>query len=136
MPYEISENFKNCCMNVVYEGRVSLESMQEARQQAARALVKRGWNRLLVDLRKAKPSPLNFDHYALYHQPSELLPGTAKIALLGSGEYRETWQYAENAAKLSGVNLRLFFFEEDAMNWLFAGDFDAEDSMSFPEESR
>lgn len=118
MPYELVKETQGRYLRVLFQGKVTLEVMQNVRQHAMAELAALHWARLLVDLREAKPPPMNMDHYALYHRPSLLPQGAVRVALLGDFKDSDAWQYAENAAKLSGVTLRVFFSEADALGWL------------------
>lgn len=105
------------CVFVTYRGASPVHEMMATRYVANRFLVRKHWNRIVVDIRNLQPMPTTMEVIELASDLSSDLPWSARIALVVSPEQSAYGKLVERVARIEGVNLHMFFEIANAKAW-------------------
>jgi len=120
MSYKIFHSEENAFITIVVRGEINSESAMEQNVEAHALGKKLGINKYLVDVREARntDSLLGQHDFAYKDIPQcEGIDKTALVAMLVDPR-DESHNFIEAVTQNSGLNVRLFYEEEDAIAYL------------------
>ena len=120
MPYELSENKEKQYVIVTHSGELSLEELKLVQGEVATLINIREWTKVYIDAREIvfHPSFLLIDHYNMIVSHKSVLPPDIKIAVVGAREQQFHGKNVDAAGRLAEVNIKVFYSEELALEWL------------------
>ena len=109
------------CVRLLLVGEVTRSDVETARSEAAVALGKFGWNKLLIDTTTSESKISDLDNYEITIDHDSYLPRTLRTAIVHLPSEIETLKFIENVGVNRGMNMRLFTNEREALDWLLNG---------------
>ena len=97
-------------------GKISLEQIRETMEKVLALCAERGFHKTLVDARKQDGLPSITELYEI----ASNIPRDIRVALLGigGGPNEDGLRFLETVAKNTGLEVRVFFEEDEALRWL------------------
>jgi len=117
MSYFINPVKEDQCVFLSYEGEMPLVEAVAVRYEAARLLLQRHWNRLVVDITQLL-SVTEMDLPKFAKDVISTLPRGARVALVIRLDQRKYASLIENFARSDGVLVTFFFDADEATKWV------------------
>ena len=120
MPYNLSENGEKQYVSVTHTDEMTSEELKLVQIELAARLMMRKWTKVYIDLQNAvfPPAFSLLSHFTLTESHKNILPPEVKIATVVNPEQKLHGDAVEKAGQLSEVNIKSFYSEEMAMEWL------------------
>ena len=105
---------------LVHEGPLTRRDMDDSRDEAIRIMIRRGWNKILVDIRKALLHVNFLEIYNFTVEHKSKLAELAKIAVVADPKDHDKTSFAETVACNRGVQRLTFDNFDQATEWLLS----------------
>lgn len=105
-------------ISLVFMGEVTMNDVENARNEVDIKLTSSSWNRLLVDLSRSNLRLSFFEHFKFTSEHQSHFPKGGRLALVVRPEEMEYYKFIEDVSQNRGVNLKLFSEKGQACNWL------------------
>jgi hypothetical protein len=105
-------------ISLLFTDEVTMNDVENARDEVDIALTANSWNRLLVDLSRSKLEMSFFEHFKFTSEHQSHFPKGGRLALVVRPDEMEHYQFIEDVSRNRGVNLKLFSEKGQACNWL------------------
>ena len=116
MPEQLRIDEERGIVIVDSSGTISLQQIRETMTAVLAICAEKGFKKTLVDARKQEELPSITELYEI----ASNIPREIKVALLGigGGPSEDGLRFLETVAKNTGLEVRVFFEEDEALRWL------------------
>ena len=116
MPEQLRIDEERGVVVIDSSGKISLQQIRQTMTEVLAICTERSFHKTLVDARKQDELPSITELYEI----ASNIPRDIRVALLGigGGPSEDGLRFLETVAKNTGLDVRVFFEEDEALRWL------------------
>lgn len=118
MAFIVEKNIEGQYIFLKHSGELNTESGGQSRQEVIALLHATQWKRVFVDIKEVERGNKPTEALRLIRQNASSFPQGISIALLANMMHMTIARIAANVAANQGVNLRVFWDNDQAISWL------------------